>query len=153
VSAPSLDQATGPLACLFEVAGQTFAVEINRAREARIVDSYTVVPLAPPHVRGMTNLRGAIIPIVDLRVLLDLPPRGGSAVHVLVVEANGVRVAIAVDHVVGVEALEELPEPAEALVDTEGLEQRRLRRADETIPVLDVVKLVDSLARTKEAGA
>jgi purine-binding chemotaxis protein CheW len=152
VSPFALDQAPGTLACLFEVAGRTFAVEISRAREARIFDDYTVVPLAPPHVMGMTNLRGAIIPIVDLCVLLGLPGRVGT-VHVLVVEANGVRVAVAVDRVIGVESLDDLLEPAEPIVDTAGLEQRHLRRGDEAIPILDVVKLVDSLAVAKEVGA
>jgi chemotaxis signal transduction protein len=148
----ALDQAPGTLGCLFEVASRTFAVEIGRAREVRIVDDYTVVPLAPPHVMGMTNLRGAIIPIVDLRVLLGLPTRVGR-VHVLVVEANGSRVALAVDRVVGVEALNDLLEPAETIVDTAGLEQRQLQRGDEAIAVLDVVKIVDSLAVAKEVGA
>ena len=147
----ALDQAPGTLACLFEVASRTFAVEISRAREARIIDDYTVVPLAPPHVLGMTNLRGAIIPIVDLRVLLGLPARVGT-VHVLVVEANGSRVALAVDRVVGVEALDDLLEPAETIGDTAGLEQRQLQRGDEAIPVFDVVKIVDSLAAPKEVG-
>jgi len=148
----ALDQAPGTLACLFEVAGRTFAVEIGRAREVRIVDDYTVVPLAPSHVMGMTNLRGAIIPIVDLRVLLGLPARVGT-VHALVVEANGVRVALAVDRVVGVEALDDLLEPAEVNVGTAGLEERHLRRGDEAIPIIDVVKIVDSLAVAKEVGA
>jgi purine-binding chemotaxis protein CheW len=148
----ALDQATGTLACLFELASRMFAVEISRAREVRLVADYTVVPLAPAHVMGMTNLRGAIIPIVDLRVLLGLPARVG-VVQVLVVEANGVRVAVAVDCVVGVESLDDLLEPVEAIGDTAGLEQCHLRRGDDTIPVLDVAKLVDSLAGAREAGA
>ena len=67
----ALDRA-GTLACLFELASQTFGVEISQAREARVFDDYTVVPLAPSHLIGVANLRGAIIPILDLRVPLTL---------------------------------------------------------------------------------
>jgi chemotaxis signal transduction protein len=88
----------------------------------------------------MANLRGAIIPILDLRVLLGLPARA-RMLQALVVEANAVRVALAVDHVIGVESLDELLEPVEAA----GLERGRLRRGDETISILDVVRIVESL--------
>ena len=145
MSASGFDQTTGTSVCLFEVASRTFAVEIGRAREARVFDDYTVVPLAPRHLIGMTNLRGAIIPIVDLRVLLGLPACVGT-VHALVVEAKAVRVALAVDRVLGVESLDEPLEPGEDVVEAAGLERGRLRRGDEAVPILDVVKIVESLA-------
>src|SRR5262249_31761850 len=92
VSAPTLDYTAVAFGCLLEVAGRTLAVEIARAREARRFDEYTVVPLAPPQVIGMANLRGAIIPILDLGLILGLPPRASAAaVSTLVVEAEGVR--------------------------------------------------------------
>ena len=40
--------------------------------EIRGWDSPTLIPKAPPHVKGVTNLRGTIVPIVDLRVLFHL---------------------------------------------------------------------------------
>jgi chemotaxis signal transduction protein len=144
VSAPAFDQATGTLVCLFELASRTFAVDIGRTKEARVLDDYTVVPLGPPHLVGMTNLRGAIIPIVDLRVLLDGQACGATG-HVLLVEANGVRVALAVDRVLGVETLDEPLDPGEDVIETAGLERGRLRRGAEAVPILDIVKIVNSL--------
>jgi purine-binding chemotaxis protein CheW len=144
VSASALEGATGSLVCLFELAGRTFGVDIGRAREARVLDDYTVVPLAPPQLIGMMNLRGAIIPIVDLRVLLGLPASEGT-IHALVVEANAVRVGLAVDRVVGVESLDESLEPGEDTAETAGLQRGRLRRGDDTVPILDVGKIVESL--------
>jgi len=145
VSASALEGATGSLVCLFELAGRTFGVDISRAREARVLDDYTVVPLAPPQLIGMTNLRGAIIPIVDLRVLLGLPASEGT-IHALVVEANAVRVGLAVDRVVGVESLDDEPlEPGEDTAETAGLQRGRLRRGDDVVPILDVGKIVESL--------
>jgi chemotaxis signal transduction protein len=143
VSQSALDQA-GVLACLFELASQTFGVEISQAREARVFDDYTVVPLAPTHLIGMANLRGAIIPILDLRVLLGLPARA-QMLQALVVEANAVRVALAVDHVIGVESLDELLEPGEPPVEAARLQRGRLQRGDETVSILDVVRIVESL--------
>jgi chemotaxis signal transduction protein len=141
VSTSALEQA-GTLACLFEVAHEMFAVEIGHAREARIFRDYTQVPLGPLPLVGMTNLRGAIIPIVDLRLLLGLP----SSVRLgqtLVVEAEGVRAALTVDRVVGVEALEALPDrPARW-----PMERGCLRRGDAPVPVLDVPKILEALVQ------
>jgi chemotaxis signal transduction protein len=109
-----------------------------------VFDDYTVVPLAPTHLIGMANLRGAIIPILDLRVLLGLPARA-QMLQALVVEANAVRVALAVDHVIGVESLDELLEPGEPPVEAATFQRGRLRRGDETISILDVARIVESL--------
>ena len=144
MSASALEGATGSLVCLFELANRTFGVDISRAREVRVLDDYTVVPLAPPQLIGMTNLRGAIIPIVDLRVLLGLPASEGT-IHALVVEVNAVRVGLAVDRVVGVESLDEPLEPDGDVAETSGLQRGHLRRGDEAVPVLDVGKIVASL--------
>lgn len=144
MSPSTLDQAPGALACLFELASHTFAVLIGQAREARVFTEYTVVPLAPPHLIGMTNLRGAIIPIVDLGVLLGLPRHRGT-ISALVVEANAVRVALAVDRVLGVEALEAVLGHGESDVEWARLERSHLRRGDDDVPVLDVAKIVESL--------
>jgi purine-binding chemotaxis protein CheW len=142
----AVDQsASGTLVCVFEVAGRTFAVDIAVAREARVFDHCTAVPLAPRHLRGMVNLRGAIIPLVDLCVLRGLPA-GPDTLHALVVEAKGVRVALAVDRVVGVESLDEPLEPFGDIAAADRLEHGQRRRGDEAVPILDVERIVQWLA-------
>ena len=145
MSPSTLDQAPGALACLVELASRTFAVEIGQAREARVFTDYTIVPLAPPHLIGMTNLRGAILPIVDLGVLLGLPARRGT-ISALVVEAKAVRVALAVDRVLGVEALEAVLGHGPSEVESAQLARGHVRRGSDDVPVLDVEKIVESLA-------
>src|SRR5262245_65674514 len=86
--------------CLVEVSGRTLAIEIAQAREARALAEYTLVPLGPPHLTGMMNLRGAIVPVVDMRVLLRLPAQD-PPVQALVVEANAVRIARSEERRVG----------------------------------------------------
>jgi purine-binding chemotaxis protein CheW len=56
----------------FEVAGQLFGVEVAQVQEVLSFSEYTSVPLAPPAVGGLFNLRGQVIAAVDLRVQLGL---------------------------------------------------------------------------------
>ncbi|MFM7076687.1 MAG: chemotaxis protein CheW [Planctomycetaceae bacterium] len=56
----------------FELAGQHYACRIERIREIVIPDRVTTIPEVPTYVQGVSNLRGAIIPVVDLRILLGL---------------------------------------------------------------------------------
>jgi len=58
----------------FELAGEEFAFGILRVKEILEYDTLTRVPNAPPAVRGVINLRGAVVPVLDLALLFALPP-------------------------------------------------------------------------------
>jgi len=58
----------------------------------------TPVPRTPDYLRGVINLRGKIIPVVDLRLKLGLPPLEGQTC-IIVVRARGLEVGITVDQV------------------------------------------------------
>jgi len=57
----------------FQLAGDEYAFGILRVREILEVDTITRVPNAPAAVRGVINLRGAVVPVVDLAVRFGLP--------------------------------------------------------------------------------
>lgn len=57
----------------FQLAGEEFAFGILRVKEILEYDTLTRVPNAPPAVRGVINLRGAVVPVVDLATLFGLP--------------------------------------------------------------------------------
>jgi purine-binding chemotaxis protein CheW len=57
----------------FQVAGESYAVGVLQAREIIEYTSVTRVPHAPPAVRGVINLRGSVVPVVDLAVKFGLP--------------------------------------------------------------------------------
>jgi purine-binding chemotaxis protein CheW len=59
--------------CSFFVAGQQFGIEVERVQEIIRYQATTRVPLAPHAVSGLINLRGQIVPVVDLRACLGLP--------------------------------------------------------------------------------
>lgn len=58
------------------IAGQLFGLKLDRARDVFVPQGLSSVPLAPPEVAGLLNLRGRIVTALDLRRLLGLPPRG-----------------------------------------------------------------------------
>ncbi|MGC9271343.1 chemotaxis protein CheW [Acidiphilium sp.] len=69
----------------FRVGEQEFCVNIMTVREIRGWTAATVLPQAPPFLRGVINLRGAVLPIVDFAVRLGLPSSEPTARHVIIV--------------------------------------------------------------------
>ena len=59
----------------FQIAGQDYAFRIEQIQEIVILRQLTVVPQVPAYVEGVANLRGAIIPIINLRCLFGIDPQ------------------------------------------------------------------------------
>ena len=88
------DTAQGALELItFHVAGQDFCVEAMRVKEIRGWTPATLAPDCPAYVRGLINLRGAVLPIVDLACRFGLPSTEPSARHVIIVTQIGGQVA------------------------------------------------------------
>lgn len=60
--------------CTFYLDNHTFGVKVEQVQEVFRYQEMTVVPLAPPEVRGLINLRGQIITAIDLRCRLGMEP-------------------------------------------------------------------------------
>lgn len=58
----------------FAIGTESYAVEVRQVREIIRLTDITAVPQMPPFIRGVINLRGKIIPVVDLRIQFGLPP-------------------------------------------------------------------------------
>ena len=69
----------------FRIGAQEFCVDIMEVREIRGWTPATALPQAPPYVRGVINLRGAVLPIVDLGARLGLGAAEPTARHVIMV--------------------------------------------------------------------
>ena len=69
----------------FELAGQWYGVPVQSVQEVIKFQLMTPVPLAPPAVVGLVNLRGQVTTAIDLRLRLELPPRGEDDVPMIVV--------------------------------------------------------------------
>lgn len=59
----------------FQIAGQEYAFRIEQIQEIVILEKVTKVPQVPEYVEGVSNLRGSIIPIINLRRLFGLEPK------------------------------------------------------------------------------
>ena len=92
----------------FEVADQLFGVEVHTVQEVLSYNEYTPVPLAPPAVGGLFNLRGQVIAAVDLRVQLGLARQAmqGPVMNVIL-RGDGEPVSLLVDRVGEVEDLDD----------------------------------------------
>lgn len=74
---------------MFIVGGQEFCTEVTFVREIRGWTPVTPLPHAPSFVRGVINLRGAVLPIVDLSERLGFDPTVPTARHVIIVVQVG----------------------------------------------------------------
>jgi len=61
---------------IFSLSGETWALETRSVREVAALADFTPVPGASPHLLGITNLRGEILPVFDLRGLTGLATKG-----------------------------------------------------------------------------
>jgi purine-binding chemotaxis protein CheW len=83
-AAGSRDPATQQV-LTFELGNETFGVEILRVREIRGWTAVTRIPYAPPYVLGVLNLRGTLVPVMDLRMRFALERVQYTKVTVIIV--------------------------------------------------------------------
>jgi purine-binding chemotaxis protein CheW len=85
---------------VFRIGVQEFGIDIMSVREIRGWTPATALPHAPPFVRGVINLRGVVLPIIDLAERLGFPPIHATARQVIIVVQVGPRlVGLLVDAV------------------------------------------------------
>jgi purine-binding chemotaxis protein CheW len=96
-----------------DVAGESYALPVDEVLEVADLAGVTPVPGAAAAVLGVRNLRGTVLPVVELATILGLP-RAGAPDRMVVAEDGGRRAGLAVDSVAGVEPLSADTEPAES---------------------------------------
>jgi purine-binding chemotaxis protein CheW len=72
---PGLNECGVKQYATFEVGGLFFGVEVVKVQEVLRYQSMTKVPLTPPVIEGLINLRGQIVTAIDMRARLRMPPR------------------------------------------------------------------------------
>jgi purine-binding chemotaxis protein CheW len=84
----------------FNLADEVFGIDILKVREINRMVDITRVPNSPPYVEGIINLRGRVIPILDLRAKFGLPRKAvDKTTRIIVVEISGSIVGFIVDAV------------------------------------------------------
>jgi purine-binding chemotaxis protein CheW len=79
------DSSTSRQVLTFCLDAETYGVDILRVQEIRGWSPVTRIPKSPPHVLGVLNLRGSIVPIVDLRVRFSLERAQFTPLTVIIV--------------------------------------------------------------------
>jgi purine-binding chemotaxis protein CheW len=104
--AQDADQGTR-LDCLeFQLSGENYAIEMSYISETLPLTDFTPLFCTPPYVLGITNLRGRIISIIDLRRFFELPAVGLADLNRVIVVGNGsMEFGILADAIVGMISL------------------------------------------------
>ncbi len=123
--------------------GQNFCIEITQIREIRRWTPVTILPHSPAHVLGVINLRGAVIPIIDLASKLGFPKINPTERHVIIIVAIEDRIVgllvESVSEILGVSSDEVRETPR-------GQEDSTTRAIQGIIPVGDDMTKIISLA-------
>ena len=134
---------------VFEVAGESYGIDITCVQEIIRRPAITAVPRAPQCVEGVMNLRGRVIPVVNLRERFNLPAaEPGRMARIIVLEYAGQLVGFAVDAVA--EVLRVPPSAVEApgatLTGPENAHLRGIAKCDDRLVVLLNLDLVVDLS-------
>ncbi len=103
---------------LFHLDESLYGLPVSGVREILPMVEITPVPNAPPFIRGVVNLRGSIVPIIDLRRQLRLPEREPDARSCLVVGDRPERAyGFIADRVTDCLEIDDISHPEAAVVD------------------------------------
>lgn len=137
---------------VFKLVNEYYGIDISTVESIIKLQPITVVPHAPFFVEGVVNLRGAILPVIDLRKRFDLPPvEPTKDTRIVIVEINGVMAGMVVDAVTEVLRLpEESIDPLSPLVTTSNVAFIRsiAKLEDRLIILLDLEKVIISQEKT-----
>jgi purine-binding chemotaxis protein CheW len=105
---------------VFKLANEDYGVDIGAVDGIVKMQSITMVPHTPSFVEGITNLRGEVLPVIDLRTRFGLPAGEiTKETRIVNVEVDGVKVGMVVDAVIEVLRVAEGDvEPPSPLVTT-----------------------------------
>jgi purine-binding chemotaxis protein CheW len=140
----------------FTIGDEEFGVDILKVREINRMMDITRVPKSPHYVEGVVNLRGKVIPVIDLRKRFDMEPReSDKETRIVVVEVDSKTIGFIVDSVSEVLRIPadtvEPPPPFVADVDAEYISGVG-KLDDRLLILLDLEKLFRQDARmTPEA--
>lgn len=147
----------------FKLGNELFAVNVSQVREVLEVPVITKVPSAPDYMRGVVNVRGQAIPVVDLRLRFGLPAVDNSVqtrIIVMELEIDGEQtvlggIADSVHEVIELEPDSINPPPRIAMRWRTEFIQGMGRRGEDFIIILDVNAVFSSneLALVDEVAA
>jgi purine-binding chemotaxis protein CheW len=126
---------------------EDYAIPIEQVREIRAVESITNIPNTKSYVKGIMNLRGLIIPVIDVKEKLSLVSEGvvnSSKQRILVIEVNGVQTGLLVDEVDQVIRIQtkDLESAPQTVLESHNYIKGIAKMNQKLVILIDVVKLL-----------
>ena len=127
----------------FGLAQERYALEAAYVREVHPLEDLTPLPGTPPFVAGIVNVRGRILPVIDIKKFFDLPEAGITDAHkILLVHTDEMELGILADPVVGVKSVP-LDTIQSSLPTLTGLREEYLKGVTvERLVILDVGRIL-----------
>lgn len=130
----------------FALGSETYGVDIAAVREIIPIRKIVPVPRAPDFVEGIINLRGRVIPVLDLREQFGFQKvQGDPNQRIVLAEDNGESIGVIVDSVSAVMRVpeEEIEPPASVLVDKDTEYITGIAKVnDKLVILLDLTKII-----------
>ena len=152
-----LDDGVVNLAC-FGLQGNVYAIEVVHLREIVHCQAVTRLPRAPALIEGVVDLRGAVVPVVDLgRVLGGEPVKDDDKARIAVVQIEGLVLGLRVESATDVLSVEATKlEAPPALATQSGYDAVRAllrREGDVPVLVLSMDHVLEAIYRSARPGA
>lgn len=126
---------------IFKLNKEQFAVETEKVQSINDSMEITMVPKAPAYIKGLVNLRGNVLSLLDINLLLDVPKAETKQDNIIILDMDNELVGIAVDQVEEVldieeEIVEYLDEAAKEYI------QGVINFKDRIVTLIDINKLL-----------
>jgi purine-binding chemotaxis protein CheW len=93
---------------IFRIGNDEYGTDINKVTIIERLLTITRVPKTPPYIKGVINLRGDIIPVMELRTRLDIPEiEKDDDTRIIIIDVNKISYGIIVDSVLEVIEIDE----------------------------------------------
>jgi purine-binding chemotaxis protein CheW len=127
----------------FRLASERYAVEARHVQEVHPLRDLTPLPGTPPFVLGIVNVRGRILPVLDLKKFFQLPEQGLTDLHRIIrVSGNDLELGLLADVIVGVRSIA-VDSLQSSLPTLTGIRADYLKGvSDERLVVLDVDRIL-----------
>lgn len=129
----------------FKIANKEYAVRIIELQEVLKEQKITAVPRAPSYLRGITSLRGKILPVIDLKTRLGLTDENGERQKIIVLSGKKEPLGALVSAVLGVfrfPASELLPPPSTLTEEEKNFIEGVVKINNKFIPILKVDEIL-----------
>jgi purine-binding chemotaxis protein CheW len=122
----------------FRLGDEEYVLPVDDVREVLKSRELTIVPNSPPHVLGVTSIRGTVLPVIDLGKRLGLPPAvRDEKARIIIISPDDEDAGILVDQVTGVVRISpDAVRPAPETVEQGAEFLKGIARKDDSLYIL-----------------